>query len=467
MRQIAEHAAPRSLRGPNQPLARLIGADTVVPCADGRARRYVNLDYAASTPVMAAVWDAVEAFVPWYSSVHRGSGLKSQRLDRRVRGRARRRRRVRRRPCRRRGRLRPQHDRGDQRPVGRAAPGRSRALERGRASLQHASLAAPRSPAAPVHRLAGRAAGCVRARASARRGRGSTWSPSPAPRTSPGRCGRSPSSPSLPTLMGRSCSSTPRSSRPPRRIDMARRGHRLPGALGPQALRAVRSRRAGGRRVAGSASASRCCMAAERSSSSRWTTSSGRTPPRAMRPARRTSWEPWRSPPPAAPCSTSGWTPSPRTNGRSRHACGARCRTSRDCDRLTLWPDDGRPRRRRHLQSRRLPTSAAGRHPQRRARDRRPPRLLLRAPAHRRGCSAYRTRARPPRGRAARGTASRAPGSRAGQPRARHHARRHRPPDRRPARDRHHGPEIALRAPGRSRRVPARADAEPGVDLRA
>ena len=56
----------------------LVGADTMVPCLDGRPRRYVNLDYAASTPVMAAVWDAVEAFVPWYSSVHRGSGLKSQ-----------------------------------------------------------------------------------------------------------------------------------------------------------------------------------------------------------------------------------------------------------------------------------------------------------------------------------------------------------------------------------------------------
>jgi selenocysteine lyase/cysteine desulfurase len=78
VRQIAEHAVPRSVRGSNQPLARLIGADTVVPCADGRARRYVNLDYAASTPVMAAVWDAVERFVPWYSSVHRGSGLKSR-----------------------------------------------------------------------------------------------------------------------------------------------------------------------------------------------------------------------------------------------------------------------------------------------------------------------------------------------------------------------------------------------------
>jgi selenocysteine lyase/cysteine desulfurase len=55
----------------------LLGADLEVPCVDGH-RRYVNLDYAASTPVMADVWAAVEAFVPWYSSVHRGSGAKSQ-----------------------------------------------------------------------------------------------------------------------------------------------------------------------------------------------------------------------------------------------------------------------------------------------------------------------------------------------------------------------------------------------------
>ncbi|HEX6025928.1 MAG TPA: aminotransferase class V-fold PLP-dependent enzyme [Solirubrobacter sp.] len=59
---------------PNQ----LVGADIAVPCADGRMRRYVNLDYAASTPVMGAVWQAVEAFVPFYSSVHRGTGAKSR-----------------------------------------------------------------------------------------------------------------------------------------------------------------------------------------------------------------------------------------------------------------------------------------------------------------------------------------------------------------------------------------------------
>ena len=59
-------------------LPALIGDDVEVPCIDGRVERYVNLDYAASTPVMADVWAAVEAFVPWYSSVHRGTGVKSR-----------------------------------------------------------------------------------------------------------------------------------------------------------------------------------------------------------------------------------------------------------------------------------------------------------------------------------------------------------------------------------------------------
>jgi selenocysteine lyase/cysteine desulfurase len=60
------------------PPAQLLGSELEVPCADGQLRRHVNLDYAASTPVMSAVWDVVEAFVPWYSSVHRGTGTKSQ-----------------------------------------------------------------------------------------------------------------------------------------------------------------------------------------------------------------------------------------------------------------------------------------------------------------------------------------------------------------------------------------------------
>src|SRR5687768_7519810 len=60
------------------PLGRMVGADTTVECIDGRPRRYTDLDNAASAPALEPVWRAVEAFVPMYSSVHRGSGFKSQ-----------------------------------------------------------------------------------------------------------------------------------------------------------------------------------------------------------------------------------------------------------------------------------------------------------------------------------------------------------------------------------------------------
>jgi hypothetical protein len=56
----------------------VVGGDLRVPLLDGTQRRYVNVDNAASTPPLVAVWDAVERFVLWYSSVHRGSGFKSQ-----------------------------------------------------------------------------------------------------------------------------------------------------------------------------------------------------------------------------------------------------------------------------------------------------------------------------------------------------------------------------------------------------
>jgi len=57
---------------------RVVGQDSVVPLLGGRVGRYVNLDYAASAPALEAVRDAVEEFLPWYSSVHRGAGWKSQ-----------------------------------------------------------------------------------------------------------------------------------------------------------------------------------------------------------------------------------------------------------------------------------------------------------------------------------------------------------------------------------------------------
>ena len=56
----------------------LSGQDLEVPLASGELRRYVNLDYAASTPAMERVVDSLLAFMPWYSSVHRGAGFTSQ-----------------------------------------------------------------------------------------------------------------------------------------------------------------------------------------------------------------------------------------------------------------------------------------------------------------------------------------------------------------------------------------------------
>jgi selenocysteine lyase/cysteine desulfurase len=57
---------------------RVVGSDTIVSLKDGRKRPYINFDNAASTPPFVSVMDEVTAFMPWYSSVHRGTGLKSQ-----------------------------------------------------------------------------------------------------------------------------------------------------------------------------------------------------------------------------------------------------------------------------------------------------------------------------------------------------------------------------------------------------
>src|SRR5260370_38021241 len=61
------------------PLPPLVGRDLEVPlAAGGPPRRYVNLDNAASTPPMEPVVEAITAILPWYSSVHRGTGFTSQ-----------------------------------------------------------------------------------------------------------------------------------------------------------------------------------------------------------------------------------------------------------------------------------------------------------------------------------------------------------------------------------------------------
>lgn len=58
--------------------AHIAGLEQQVPLLDGRQAPYLNLDNAASTPPLKEVWDALEHFIPFYSSVHRGSGFKSR-----------------------------------------------------------------------------------------------------------------------------------------------------------------------------------------------------------------------------------------------------------------------------------------------------------------------------------------------------------------------------------------------------
>ena len=57
---------------------RIVGVEQAVPVLSGDRRTYINFDNAASTPVLREVLDAVNDFMLWYSSVHRGSGFKSR-----------------------------------------------------------------------------------------------------------------------------------------------------------------------------------------------------------------------------------------------------------------------------------------------------------------------------------------------------------------------------------------------------
>ncbi len=56
----------------------ILGIDQQVPLLDGTSATYVNLDNAASTPPMLDVIDALDRFLPYYASVHRGTGFKSR-----------------------------------------------------------------------------------------------------------------------------------------------------------------------------------------------------------------------------------------------------------------------------------------------------------------------------------------------------------------------------------------------------
>lgn len=54
------------------------GVSTQVPLLDGTFAFYTNLDNAASTPPLKSVMETVNRYIPFYSSVHRGTGFKSQ-----------------------------------------------------------------------------------------------------------------------------------------------------------------------------------------------------------------------------------------------------------------------------------------------------------------------------------------------------------------------------------------------------
>jgi cysteine desulfurase/selenocysteine lyase len=55
----------------------VVGFDVEALLLDGSRSRYVNVDNAATTPCLAVVQAKVNEFLPWYSSIHRGTGLKS------------------------------------------------------------------------------------------------------------------------------------------------------------------------------------------------------------------------------------------------------------------------------------------------------------------------------------------------------------------------------------------------------
>lgn len=55
----------------------VVGLDTTVKLANGNQKTTINLDNAATTPPFRSVLNAVNDFAPWYGTVHRGGGYKS------------------------------------------------------------------------------------------------------------------------------------------------------------------------------------------------------------------------------------------------------------------------------------------------------------------------------------------------------------------------------------------------------
>jgi len=56
----------------------IVGTETKIPLSNGQEVTSINFDNAATTPPFISVLQSVVDFSPWYSSIHRGTGYKSQ-----------------------------------------------------------------------------------------------------------------------------------------------------------------------------------------------------------------------------------------------------------------------------------------------------------------------------------------------------------------------------------------------------
>lgn len=56
----------------------IVGAETKILLSNGQQVTAINFDNAATTPPFTSVLQSVVTFSPWYSSIHRGTGYKSQ-----------------------------------------------------------------------------------------------------------------------------------------------------------------------------------------------------------------------------------------------------------------------------------------------------------------------------------------------------------------------------------------------------
>ncbi len=68
-------ATPRAAARPRRRCCRSSAASCACRCVGGGETRYANLDYGATAPALASVAERVTRVLPYYGSVHRGSGL--------------------------------------------------------------------------------------------------------------------------------------------------------------------------------------------------------------------------------------------------------------------------------------------------------------------------------------------------------------------------------------------------------